>query len=402
MNIGEYRTQVTARRSLPASEPGRQARRAAGVSAKYHRAGAERIRGSFRGEPGRQARPAPVGEVPPRGRGAHPGGSSRGCPPRASTVGEVPPRGRGAHPGGSRGLPPGDTVRETTARERIRGVGEYPPQAVGEVLTTGERSGGLARRGRPCRRVTTARARSASGGFRGVAPRANTASGGPGVVPRKTAPRGILSSVRRGRRRSRRLGRTVNLAGAALISAVLLWVMAAGFGTVPPLGAVLDAGRGAWTSAAGGRPVTSQTLRLPGLQHPVSVTYTPQGIASVRASTDYDAFLALGYVHASFRLAEMDEERRLGEGRLAQLAAPPTCRPTSSSCASAWYAPRSGNGPTLPGPARPARRCWPTPRVLTLVSRGSARTATGRPPSRWPASTRDRGLRWTRWSSRAC
>ena len=128
--------------------------------------------------------------------------------------------------------------------------------------------------------------------------------------------------MRRGHRRSRRLGRTVNLAGAALISAVLLWVMAAGFGTVPPLGAVLDAGRGAWTSAAGGRPVTSQTLRLPGLQHPVSVTYTTQGIASVRASTDHDAFLALGYVHASFRLAEMDEERRLGEGRLAQLAGP--------------------------------------------------------------------------------
>ena len=50
----------------------------------------------------------------------------------------------------------------------------------------------------------------------------------------------------------------------------------------------------------------AETLRLPGLQHPVSVTYTAQGIASVRASTDHDAFLALGYVHASFRLAEMD------------------------------------------------------------------------------------------------
>ena len=71
-------------------------------------------------------------------------------------------------------------------------------------------------------------------------------------------PPGILSSVRRGRRRWKRLGRTANLAGAAVVSAVLLWVMAAGFGTVPPLGAALDAGRGAWTSAGGGRPATSQ------------------------------------------------------------------------------------------------------------------------------------------------
>ena len=35
-----------------------------------------------------------------------------------------------------------------------------------------------------------------------------------------------------------------------------------------------------------------------------------------------DAFLALGYLHARFRLTEMDLERRLGEGRIAQLAGP--------------------------------------------------------------------------------
>lgn len=107
-----------------------------------------------------------------------------------------------------------------------------------------------------------------------------------------------------------------------MVSAVLLWVMAAGVGAIPPLGVVLDAGRGAWTSAAGGEAVTSQTLRLPGLRQPVSVSYTKQGLASIQASSRHDVFLALGYVHASFRLAEMDEERRLGEGRLAQLAGP--------------------------------------------------------------------------------
>ena len=46
------------------------------------------------------------------------------------------------------------------------------------------------------------------------------------------------------------------------------------------------------------------------------------GVASIRAATDHDMFLALGYVHARFRLTEMDEARRLGEGRLAQLAGP--------------------------------------------------------------------------------
>ena len=66
----------------------------------------------------------------------------------------------------------------------------------------------------------------------------------------------------------------------------------------------------------------SQTLSLPGLQHAVTVSFTAQGVPSVRAASDHDMFLALGYVHAQFRLAEMDEERRLGEGRLAQPGGP--------------------------------------------------------------------------------
>jgi penicillin amidase len=123
-------------------------------------------------------------------------------------------------------------------------------------------------------------------------------------------------------RRRRGPGRAVNVAFALVVSGLLLFVMAAGFGTIPPLGAALDPGRGAWTSASGGQPARAETLRLAGLQHPVEVTFTAQGVPSIRAATDHDAYLALGYVQARYRLAEMDSERRLGEGRLAQLAGP--------------------------------------------------------------------------------
>src|ERR1700742_2918376 len=123
-------------------------------------------------------------------------------------------------------------------------------------------------------------------------------------------------------RRRRGPGRAVNVAFALVVSGLLLFVIAAGFGTIPPLGAALDPGRGAWTSTSGGQPAQTETLRLSGLQHPVEVTFTAQGVPSIQAATDHDAYLALGYVQARFRLAEMDSERRLGEGRLAQLGGP--------------------------------------------------------------------------------
>lgn len=120
----------------------------------------------------------------------------------------------------------------------------------------------------------------------------------------------------------RRLGRVVSAVGAVVVSAALLGMLGFGYGTIPALGPVLDPGQGAWASAAGGQPVRSQVLRLPGLAGPVSVSFTSDGLASISAGSEHDLFLALGYVHAKFRLSEMDAERRLGEGRLAQLGGP--------------------------------------------------------------------------------
>ncbi len=127
----------------------------------------------------------------------------------------------------------------------------------------------------------------------------------------------------RERRPGRGLGRWVNLVAALCVSAAVLALMAFGYGPVPALGPVLVPGHGAWASAAGGQPVRSQTLSLPGLAHPVLVTFSSAGVASIRAADESDVFLALGYLHARFRLTEMDLERRLGEGRIAQLAGRP-------------------------------------------------------------------------------
>jgi penicillin G amidase len=49
------------------------------------------------------------------------------------------------------------------------------------------------------------------------------------------------------------------------------------------------------------------------------VILEPDGTAHVTAQTDHDLFLALGYVHAKFRLFQMDLMRRQGAGRLSEV-----------------------------------------------------------------------------------
>jgi penicillin G amidase len=110
---------------------------------------------------------------------------------------------------------------------------------------------------------------------------------------------------------------------AGAVSAVVLGALALGAGPLPALGRALDPGHGVWASAAGGILPRSQALSIAGLEHPVSVRLTAQGVPSIRAADDSDVYLAQGYVEASFRLTEMDLDRRLGEGALAQLAGRP-------------------------------------------------------------------------------
>ncbi len=129
-------------------------------------------------------------------------------------------------------------------------------------------------------------------------------------------------AVRRRRRLALRCG---NVLVSLSVSAALLVLLGAGYDVIPPLGRALVPGHGVWTSASGGKLPVSQTLRLSGLsrlavRHPVRVSFTSQGLASISAPTDDDAWLALGYTEASLRLTEMDLERRIAEGRLAQLA----------------------------------------------------------------------------------
>jgi len=112
--------------------------------------------------------------------------------------------------------------------------------------------------------------------------------------------------------------RAVNAAAAVIVSAAVLYAASFGTGPLPALGPAFNPVTGAWTMA-GDAAIGSETLHLFGLNQAVKVSLERNGTAHVVAQTDHDLFLAVGYIHARFRLFQMDLLRRQGEGRLSEV-----------------------------------------------------------------------------------
>ena len=120
------------------------------------------------------------------------------------------------------------------------------------------------------------------------------------------------------RRRRVRVRGLLNLAGALLVSAAVLYAAFFPTGPLPALGPAFNPATGAWTMAADAQ-VTDRTLSLAGLEQPVQVVFESNGTAHITAQTDHDLFVATGYVQARFRLFQMDLMRRQGAGRLSEI-----------------------------------------------------------------------------------
>ncbi|MGH8162369.1 MAG: penicillin acylase family protein [Gammaproteobacteria bacterium] len=84
----------------------------------------------------------------------------------------------------------------------------------------------------------------------------------------------------------------------------------------------LALGLAAWLLMHGSLAQVSGRVRLPGLEAAVTVTRDAQGMPTIHASNELDAWRVLGYVEAQDRFVQMDLLRRLGGGDLAALLGP--------------------------------------------------------------------------------
>jgi penicillin amidase len=94
-----------------------------------------------------------------------------------------------------------------------------------------------------------------------------------------------------------------------MLSRFLIWI-------VLPVILVLGLGYGFLLQSL---PQKEGTVHLKGLGSSVKVIRDEHAIPHISATTDYDAFFALGYLHAQDRLWQMNYTRRLGQGRLSEI-----------------------------------------------------------------------------------
>lgn len=103
----------------------------------------------------------------------------------------------------------------------------------------------------------------------------------------------------------------------------LRWI---GRGLLVLLVLLVVAAIGGWIWQRGSLPQTDGEIALDGLMAPVTVTRDADGVPTIRAENEADAIFALGFVHAQDRLFQMDFMRRLGAGRLSEVAGESTLR----------------------------------------------------------------------------
>ena len=109
---------------------------------------------------------------------------------------------------------------------------------------------------------------------------------------------------------------------ALIVLAAACWVGARKTGPAPALGPFLDPVHGVWSLSRGAAMPASADARIPGISGGVHVVYDDRAVPHIFATTEADAYRALGYVVARDRLFQMYLQTLAAAGRLTEIAGP--------------------------------------------------------------------------------
>lgn len=106
---------------------------------------------------------------------------------------------------------------------------------------------------------------------------------------------------------------------SAVVTIGLIVVLSISFGSIPPLGSFLSPQEGFWQNAEPTDLDYNTTLQLPQLKEKVTVYFDDRLVPHVFAQNDEDLYLVQGYLHAKFRLWQMEFQTHAAAGRLSEI-----------------------------------------------------------------------------------
>src|SRR5882757_6743226 len=107
-----------------------------------------------------------------------------------------------------------------------------------------------------------------------------------------------------------------------LLTAALIFFLNNQWGKIPPLGKFLSPQHGFWQNAEPVGKNYGEELSLPGLKDRASVYFDQYLIPHVYANSEADACYIQGYLHAKFRLWQMEFQAFAAAGRLSEVLGP--------------------------------------------------------------------------------
>ncbi|MGZ5134430.1 MAG: penicillin acylase family protein, partial [Flavitalea sp.] len=100
---------------------------------------------------------------------------------------------------------------------------------------------------------------------------------------------------------------------------VLIVILSIPIGTIPPLGKFLSPQHGFWVNAEPVNKDFNEDFSFPQLKNKVEVYFDDRLVPHVFAQNDQDAYFIQGFLHAKFRLWQMDFQTIVAAGRLSEV-----------------------------------------------------------------------------------
>src|ERR1044072_7544752 len=113
--------------------------------------------------------------------------------------------------------------------------------------------------------------------------------------------------------------RIIPFALSAVATILLVFLLNKKWGAIPPLGKFLSPQHGFWQNAEAADEDFEADMKFPGLHGKANGYFDERKMTHVFADNDEDLYFVQGYLHAKFRLFQMELQTVSAAGRLTEI-----------------------------------------------------------------------------------